>query len=142
MLLNPDESETVEPSSRQLVTFLENPDRSVGSRSCLGNRRRRRHILQRAAGGISRAGQFPAGTFGHAACSEDQLLTMLRLGSRRRTVLSQTVRELANIVVGALVVGQLVEGGVPSVASILGGIGAWFLLVGLAMLFVGETNGD
>jgi hypothetical protein len=64
------------------------------------------------------------------------------MGSRRRTVLSQTVRELANIVVGALVVGQLVAGGVPSVASILGGIGAWFLLVGLAMLFVGETNGD
>ena len=65
---------------------------------------------------------------------------MLRLGPRRRTVLADTLRELANLVVGALVIGQFVGTDTLSAAALLVGIGAWFLLVGLALLFAGETR--
>ena len=67
---------------------------------------------------------------------------MLRFGPRRRTVLIETFRELANLVVGALVIGQFVGAEGPLVAPIVGGIGAWFLLLGLALLLAGETHDD
>ena len=65
---------------------------------------------------------------------------MLRFGPRRRTVLVETLRELANLVVGALVIGRLVGAQGSSTFLLLGGIVAWVLLVGLAVLLAGESQ--
>ena len=65
-------------------------------------------------------------------------MTMLRLNSRRRSVLSETFRELANLSVGALVLGQFASGGQWSIAVFLSGIAFWFMLVGLALFFAGD----
>ena len=65
---------------------------------------------------------------------------MLRFGLRRRTVLVETLRELANLVVGALVIGRIVGAEGRSIALMLSGISAWFLLVGVALLLAGEPH--
>jgi hypothetical protein len=63
---------------------------------------------------------------------------MLRLTQRRRTVLAAALREVAALIVGALVRGWFI-GEVPgSVAMPLAGIAAWLVLVSLAMAV---TNG-
>lgn len=66
--------------------------------------------------------------------------TMLRLKPRRRTVLVETLRELANLVAGALVLAQFVGQQPMSLGLFLAGVAAWFTLVGLAMLFAGDER--
>jgi hypothetical protein len=63
---------------------------------------------------------------------------MLRFDRAWRTALSGTLRELANLVVAALVLGQFANGR-PSVLLIVGGIAAWWLLVGFALVLAGDT---
>jgi hypothetical protein len=65
-------------------------------------------------------------------------MTMLRLKARRRAVLVETLRELANLVAGALVLGQFVGPQPASAWVVLGGLGSWVALVGLAILLTGE----
>jgi len=62
---------------------------------------------------------------------------MLRFNRARRTVLSDTLRELANLVVAALVLGQF-AGGRRSLLLIFGGMTAWVLLVGAALVCAPE----
>ena len=65
-------------------------------------------------------------------------MTMLRLKARRRGVLVETLRELANLAAGALVLGQFVGQQPLSVWVVLGGIALWVVLVGWAVLLTGE----
>ena len=65
-------------------------------------------------------------------------MTMLRLSSRRRAVLSDTFRELANLFMGALVLGQFASGGRWSFAVFSAGIAVWFILVWVALFFAGD----
>ncbi|MBI4266144.1 MAG: hypothetical protein HY657_17350 [Acidobacteria bacterium] len=61
--------------------------------------------------------------------------------SRRRTVLVETLRELANLSAGALVLGRFVSGQSMSLWLLLAGAGIWLLLVGMALLVAGEQDG-
>lgn len=54
---------------------------------------------------------------------------MLRLSQNRRAALSETLRDLANLVLGALTVGQFVGEQPPSVVLILFGAFSWVFLV-------------
>ena len=67
-------------------------------------------------------------------------MTMLRLTTRRREVLVQTLRELANLAAGALVLGRFVGQQPFSLDLVLGGIAAWFVLVGLALSLAEEKD--
>lgn len=58
---------------------------------------------------------------------------MLRLGSSRRAVLSETFRELANLSAGALVLGQMVGERPFSPGILLAGAVMWVTLVGLSL---------
>jgi F0F1-type ATP synthase membrane subunit a len=66
--------------------------------------------------------------------------TMLRLRSRQRTVLSETFRELGNIVAGALVLGRFV--GTQPISSLLVTLGVllWLVFVGFAVLLEGGAE--
>ena len=59
-------------------------------------------------------------------------MTMLRLDRRQREALGYTLRELANFVAAALVLGQIV-GDRPRSWLILAGIAAWSVLVAWAL---------
>jgi len=63
---------------------------------------------------------------------------MLRLKTRQRAVLVETLRELANLSAGALVLGQFVGLQPLSVRVVLGGLASWLALVGAAILLSGE----
>jgi hypothetical protein len=63
---------------------------------------------------------------------------MIRLDQRRRTALSETLRELANLVAGALALGQLVGEHPPSIWLILTGIFGWLFLILWGLLLVGD----
>ena len=65
---------------------------------------------------------------------------MLRLKPRQSAALSETVRELANLVAAALVVGQFVTRQAPSWWLILAGIAAWVAFVGFALVLEGERR--
>ena len=65
---------------------------------------------------------------------------MLRFNLGRRSVLSTTLSELANLFVAALVVGQAVNER-PSIGLISAGIIAWVLLVTLAVIVEGGSDG-
>jgi len=64
--------------------------------------------------------------------------TMLRLTPRRRAVLAAALREVAALMVGALVLGWYIGDAPGSVAVPLVGVAAWLVLVGFA---VAVTNG-
>lgn len=66
---------------------------------------------------------------------------MLRLKARRRVVLVETLRELANLVAGALVLSQFIGQQPLSLSLVLAGVTAWLSLLGLALLFA-EGSGD
>ena len=66
--------------------------------------------------------------------------TMLRLSPRRRTVLVETFRELANLAAAALVLGWFVSREPWSLWLFLGGIAAWLVLVGLAVALADENS--
>ena len=63
---------------------------------------------------------------------------MLRLKPRRRAVLSETFRELANLAAGAMVLGQFVGQQPLSFGALLAGVAMWVTLVGLALLYAGD----
>ena len=65
---------------------------------------------------------------------------MLRLKPRRRAALGETLRELANLAAGALVLGQFVGEQRLSPRSVLAGIAVWLALVGLALLLIEERS--
>jgi hypothetical protein len=67
---------------------------------------------------------------------------MLRLKPRRRTVLVETLRELANLTAGALVLAQFVGRQPLSLRLALAGIASWLVLVGAAVLLVEETSDE
>ena len=64
---------------------------------------------------------------------------MLRLDRRQRDALGQTIRELANLIAAALVVGQIVTDQRRSWV-ILAGIAIWLGFVALALLLAGERQ--
>lgn len=64
---------------------------------------------------------------------------MLRLDPRQREALGYTLRELANFVAAALVLGQIVAER-PRWWLIMAGIPTWLVLVGLALLLQGERR--
>jgi hypothetical protein len=61
---------------------------------------------------------------------------MLRLNSRQRTALGDTVRALANLVAAALVVTQIVAGQNASIRLVAAGVVAWITLIGFAMWLI------
>lgn len=67
---------------------------------------------------------------------------MLRLKPRRRAVLVEALRELANLVAGALVLGQFVGVAQWSFTLVLAGIAVWSVLLGLALFFAEENDDD
>jgi hypothetical protein len=69
-------------------------------------------------------------------------MAMLRLGRRRRDVAAQTLREAANVIIGALVVGQFLGRG-PSSPWLFAFGGVMWLLLGTAAVLCTkeEDNG-
>lgn len=65
---------------------------------------------------------------------------MLRLDQSRRNALSEPLRDLANLVVGALTVGQFVGEQPPSVRLILFGAFGWLFLVVWGIFRAGEAT--
>jgi hypothetical protein len=65
---------------------------------------------------------------------------MIRLDRRQRDALSETVRELANFVAAALVVGQFVTSQPASGRLIFVGIFSWVVFVGFALMLEGERQ--
>ena len=63
---------------------------------------------------------------------------MLRLKSRQRAALGETVRALANLTAAALVLSQAVARQGPSWPLIATGIAGWFVLVAIALWLIGE----
>ena len=65
-------------------------------------------------------------------------VTMVRLKPRQRAALGDTLRALANLVVTALVLSQVVARQSASFGLIAGGVTAWIGFVGLALWLIGE----
>jgi hypothetical protein len=65
---------------------------------------------------------------------------MLRLSQGQRTALSDTLRELANLVAGALALSQFVGEQPTSIWTGLAGMGGWVLLVAWALFLAGEQS--
>ena len=65
---------------------------------------------------------------------------MLRLKPRQRVALSETVRDLANLVAGALVLSQFVGQQPLSRGLFLAGIAIWVAFVTFALVLVGEEK--
>jgi hypothetical protein len=64
--------------------------------------------------------------------------TMLRLSRKQREALSQTLRELGNLLAGALVLTQFVGQQAPSWRLVVLGATGWIVLVSVALLFLGR----
>jgi hypothetical protein len=62
---------------------------------------------------------------------------MIRLDRRQREALGETLRELANLITAAMVVGQIITEQ-PRSWLILVGIAVWLAFVGWALLLEGE----
>lgn len=77
---------------------------------------------------------------GTSVASSQLQPTMLRLRPRRREVLVETLRELANLAAGALVLGWFVSQEPWSLWLFLAGIAAWLVLVGLAVALADENG--
>ena len=60
---------------------------------------------------------------------------MLRLSAEHRRVLIQTVPELANFSAGSLIFGQFLSERPFSVTTAIGGVTAWFALIGVTFFF-------
>jgi hypothetical protein len=65
---------------------------------------------------------------------------MLRFDQPQRAALSETFRELANLVAAALVIGQLVVAQSPSWRLIVTGVGSWAVLVWVGVVLAGERR--
>ena len=64
--------------------------------------------------------------------------TMVGLGPVRRALLAEALRELANPIAAALVLGQLVGEGRLSVSLLASGCALWLVLLGAAVLVAPE----
>ena len=65
---------------------------------------------------------------------------MIRLKPRQRAALGETLRELANLAVGALVLGQFVGERPLSVGPVLTGMALWFVFVGFGLVLEGSKD--
>lgn len=65
---------------------------------------------------------------------------MLRLKRKRRAILAEKIPDIANIAAGALVFGQMLDGGRFSGLLALVGFVVWVLLFGFAMMFAGGAQ--
>jgi hypothetical protein len=65
-------------------------------------------------------------------------LTMLRLDKTQRRAVSDTVRQLANLVAGALVLGQFVGQRPSSFILLMASVAVWFVLVCVGLWFAAE----
>ena len=84
-------------------------------------------------------------TLGQRGWASDLRLfaTMLRLNQKQRTALGDTLRQLANLVAGGLIVGQFVRPQAPSFWLAVAGVAVWFAFVGIALwLQGGAGNGQ
>jgi hypothetical protein len=64
---------------------------------------------------------------------------MIRLTPQQRVTLSETFRDLANVIAGALVVGQFL-GQSPSPRTMLAGMAGWLILVAVSLALVGGSD--
>ena len=69
-------------------------------------------------------------------------VTMLRLDRAQRTALSETLRELANVVAGILVLGQFIGEQPLSPWLILVGMAGWVVLSGLGVILAGDNSNE
>jgi hypothetical protein len=67
---------------------------------------------------------------------------MLRFNQSQRTALSDTLRELANVVAGILVLSQFIGEEPPSIRLIFGGVVAWLGLNSMALVLLGENSNE
>ena len=67
-------------------------------------------------------------------------MTMLRLTARQRSVVTETLRELANLVAGALILGQFIGQQLISPWLMVAGGAVWVWLFALALLFAKGNN--
>jgi hypothetical protein len=65
---------------------------------------------------------------------------MLRLNQDQRTALGETLRELANLVIGALALGQFVGEEPPSVWMAFAGTLGWLILVAWGVFLTGDRT--
>ena len=65
---------------------------------------------------------------------------MLRLNREGRRVVSETLRELANLFAAGFVIGQFVTGASTSLWLMLAGAFSWLLLLGFAVMTAQGTN--
>ena len=65
---------------------------------------------------------------------------MLRLRRAQRTLLAETVRDIANIAAGAMVFGQFIGSQSFSLQIAAFGMATWMALVGIAIVLAGETR--
>lgn len=65
---------------------------------------------------------------------------MIRLETRQRLALSETIRELANLVAAVLVLSQFVGERPPSWRLMLAGLATWFAFVWLGMVLAGDRR--
>jgi len=65
---------------------------------------------------------------------------MVRLGQGQRTLLAETLRDIANIAAGAMVFGQFLGSETFSAWIAVFGIGLWGAFVGLATVLAGERR--
>lgn len=63
---------------------------------------------------------------------------MLRLERAQRTLLAETLRDIANLAAGAMIFGQFLADAMFSTAIALGGMAIWLVLVLTAMFFARE----
>jgi hypothetical protein len=80
----------------------------------------------------------PAGT--SFASSERRESTMLRLQRSQRVLLSETVRDVANVAAGAMVFGQFLGSGMFSIWVAVGGTVVWAALVAWAVGLAREVE--
>jgi hypothetical protein len=64
---------------------------------------------------------------------------MLRLDKTQRKALGETLRQLANLVAGALVLGQFVGQRPFSSIQLMAGLVVWFVLVLVGLWFAAES---
>lgn len=65
---------------------------------------------------------------------------MVRLNREQRMLLAETLRDIANIVAGAMVFGQFIGSQTLSYSIAAFGMGVWVALVTFAMVLAGGTQ--
>lgn len=63
---------------------------------------------------------------------------MVRLRQRKRALVAETLRDIANIAAGAMVFGQFLADAMFSASVAFGGMALWFVFVGCAILLATE----